>query len=289
MNALTEPLRAAADRFVRSLRHGSVGPAPQAPQSRQGGCHDWSPRLSARLHHRAEIEGWLTDNQARLLAEAAAACPPGGQIVEIGSFRGKSTVVLAGAAPTGATVVAIDPHAGNDRGPNEIDGFAEQAAADRRMFLANLETAGVGERVRHVAEYSEQAHSAVEGAIDVLYIDGAHRYQPARDDIRQWGDRVRDGGVLLIHDSFSSVGVTSAVARELVLGRRFRYVGRSRSLASYRADLDGRGLRARAANAARQLAQLPWFVRNIGLKVLLRLGLGRLYGRFGRPTPEWPY
>jgi len=42
-------LRAVADRSARSLRHGSVGPAPQAPQSQQGGRNDWSPRLSARL------------------------------------------------------------------------------------------------------------------------------------------------------------------------------------------------------------------------------------------------
>ena len=41
--------------------------------------------------------------------------------------------------------------------------------------------------------------------IDVLYIDGAHRYGPARADIRDWGARVTDGGTMLIHDSFSSI------------------------------------------------------------------------------------
>ena len=47
----------------------------------------------------------------------------GEQIVEIGSFRGRSTIVLASGAPDGVAVVAIDPHAGNDRGPQEIDGL----------------------------------------------------------------------------------------------------------------------------------------------------------------------
>ena len=77
-----------------------------------------------------------------------------------------------------------------------------------------------------------------------------------------------DGGTLLIHDAFSSVGVTLAILRELVPGRRFRYVGRSRSLAEYRrrpADAGG----SRARNAPRQLAQLPWFARNVALKVAL--------------------
>ncbi len=122
-----------------------------------------------------------------------------------------------------------------------------------------------------MAAFSADAHDAVEDPIDVLYVDGAHRYRPARADIRDWGAGVADGGTLLIHDAFSSVGVTLAIGRQLVAGRRFRYVGRSRSLVEYRADLSGRG---RLANAARQLAQLPWFVRNLALKVLLTLGWG---------------
>ena len=122
-------------------------------------------------------------------------------------------------------------------GPGEIDGYAAEAASDRDAFLANLERAGVADRVRHVALFSDAAHAEVADPIDVLYIDGAHRYAPARADIRAWGHRVADGGTLLIHDSFSSVGVTLAIVRELVPGRRFRYVGRSRSLTEYRADL----------------------------------------------------
>ena len=93
---------------------------------------------------------------------------------------------------------------------------------------------------------------------------------------------------MLIHDSFSSVGVTLAIARELVFGRRFRYVGRSRSLAEYRADL-GEDRRSRATNAWRQIAQLPWFAKNLALKVLLKLRLGELIKRITGRVPEWPY
>jgi hypothetical protein len=230
----------------------------------------------------------MSPGQASTLYDAARRCPAAGTIVEIGSFRGRSTIVLASAAAPDVSVIAIDPHAGNDRGPQEIDGYAEAAADDHAVFVANLERAGVSDRVRHLRKFSDAALADVGAPIDVLYIDGAHRYAPARADIRDWGARVSDGGTMLIHDSFSSIGVTLAILRELLIGTRFRYVGRSRSMTIYRADLAA-GPRARAANAGRQLAQLPWFVKNVALKVALTLGLGKVLGRLGRPVPDWPY
>lgn len=236
----------------------------------------------------AGIEGWLSADQAARLYSAAAATRSGDRIVEIGSFRGRSTVVLAGAAPIGVAIVAIEPHAGTDRGPGEISGYHTEAVADHEAFNANLAAAGVADRVDHVREFSDRAHDAVSGAIAVLYIDGAHRYAPARADIHQWGERVDVGGTMLIHDSFSSVGVTLAIGRELIFGCRFRYVGRSRSLAEYRADLGG-GWRSRVVNSAHQIAQLPWFAKNLALKVLLKLRLGVVIAKVTGHQPEWPY
>ena len=237
------------------------------------------PDLAATMELVADVEGWMSPSQGATLFDAAANCPHDGLIVEIGSFRGRSTIVLATAADPSVRVVAIDPHAGNDRGPQEIDGFEDEAADDHSVFTANLAAAGVADRVRHVREFSDAALDAVDGAIDVLYIDGAHRYAPALADIRAWGARVGDGGTMLIHDSFSSIGVTLAILRSLVLGTRFRYVGRARSMTIYRADL-ARGPTARLRNAGRQLAQLPWFVKNVALKVLISLKLVKR---------EWPY
>jgi predicted O-methyltransferase YrrM len=234
--------------------------------------------FDAALRAVASVEGWMTDAQARRLWDAASRLSAPARIVEIGSFQGRSTIVLASAAPDGVEVVAIDPHAGNDRGPQEIAGFEEAAQGDHEAFLANLSAAGVRDRVRHVREFSSAALSSVPGEVDLLYIDGAHRYRPALDDIRRWGERVRpDGGTLLIHDSFSSVGVTLAILRSLLLDRRFVYVGRSGSLAEYRRTP---ATTAVARNAARQLAQLPWFARNLVLKALIVAKIRR---------GDWPY
>ena len=233
----------------------------------------------------ADVDGWMTEGQGQALFDASAGCPPGGTIVEIGSYRGRSTIVLASACPPGARVYAIDPHAGNDRGPGEIEGFEAEASRDHEAFVRNLAAAGVDGRVNHLRMFSSDALAEIPGDIDVLYVDGAHRYGPARSDLRRYGARVRDGGTMLIHDSFSSIGVTGAICRELLLGSRWRYEGRVRSLAVYRAAPD----LGRADNAARQLAQLPWFVKNVLLKVLLTAGLGAALRRLGRDAPEWPY
>jgi predicted O-methyltransferase YrrM len=231
--------------------------------------------FDAALQAADGVEGWLTEEQARRLFERAAEAS---RIVEIGSFRGRSAIVMALAVAPGAELVAIDPHAGNDRGPQEIEADAERGEADNRAFFANLERAGVAERVRHVRLPSQDALGAVSGELDLLYVDGAHRYAPARDDLARWGERVRPGGRMLVHDSFSSVGVTLASLRLLLAGSEFRYLGRSGSLAEYvRERLDGR---ARLANAGAQLAQLPWFARNLVLKLAIVLRLRR---------GPWPY
>jgi predicted O-methyltransferase YrrM len=230
------------------------------------------------------VEGWLTDEQARRLFERASEAQ---RIVEIGSFRGRSAIVMAKAAPPGAELVAIDPHAGNDRGPQEIEADAARGNEDHRAFVANLERAGVAGSVRHVRLPSQDALGEVDGELDLLYVDGAHRFGPARDDLARWGERVRPGGRMLVHDSFSSVGVTLASLRLLLASSQFRYAGRSGSLAEYvREQLDGR---ARLANAASQLAQLPWFVRNLAVKLAIVLGLRPLARLLGHRSGPWPY
>jgi predicted O-methyltransferase YrrM len=222
-----------------------------------------------------DIDGWLTEEQARLLWERAAALPSGARIVEIGSHHGRSTIVLATAAPE-AELVAIDPYEEDEPRP-----------ADLVRFEQNLERAGVRERVRHVHASSTAALSDVPGEIDLLYIDGAHDVHTADADVRRWGARVREGGTMLIHDSFSSVGVTLAEILSLFFGDRFRYVGRSRTLAEYRREQ--LPVAGRVANASRQAVSLPWFVRNVLVKVAITARMPLLARALRHRDAVFPY
>jgi predicted O-methyltransferase YrrM len=233
------------------------------------------------------VEGWFSPEQVSRVVARARSVPPTGRIVEIGSFRGRSTVAMACAAPDGVEIVAIDPHAGNDRGPQEIEGFEDEAAVDSKVFLANLERAGVRDRVTYLRRFSHDAVDDVPGPVHLLHIDGAHRYRPASDDIAAWGAKVVDGGSMLVHDSFSSVGVTLALAARLTFSGEWRYAGRSRSLAEYVRE-PTRG-RARLANVGRQAAELPWFARNLLIKLMIVAKLPRATRLLGHSGESWPY
>src|SRR5258707_1365369 len=61
-----------------------------------------------------EVDAMLTEREARFLALVAACAPAQGVILEIGSFKGKSTVGLASVAMRYGLgpVITVDPHSG---------------------------------------------------------------------------------------------------------------------------------------------------------------------------------
>jgi Methyltransferase domain len=215
------------------------------------------------------VGGWLTRDQGQALWEAACSVPAGGRILEIGSHQGRSTIVLASAArEVGAEVVAVDPF---------IAGGMFGGTATRERFTANIETAGVAGAGRLVTEKSTVLRPTWDEPLDMVFIDGKHDYWTVRDDLR-WIDHLASGAPVLIHDAFSSIGVTLGLLAHVLPGRQLRYLGRFGSLARFETGAPN------ARDRLRIVAQLPWFARNVVIKVALRAA--RLVGY--RKTPD-PY
>jgi hypothetical protein len=145
----------------------------------------------------AATEGQMTSAEAELLYRLAREAA-GGCIVEIGSFRGKSTIALAlGArAEGGARVYAVDPYLpfvglrGGHFGPR-----------DKTALLTTLLLADVAEQVWLLHTPSEQAARGWAEPIALLWVDGDHSYQAVRTDLASWGRFLVPGGLVAFHDS----------------------------------------------------------------------------------------
>ena len=218
--------------------------------------------------------GWLTRGQAELLHEQARALPAGATAVEIGSHRGRSTVVLATALrEKGGRLVAIDPF---------VEGRLFGGSRTRDDFERHVAMAGVGDTVELVCEYSTGARPSWRRRFDLLYIDGKHDYWTVSDDLR-WRVHLPEGAPVLIHDCFSSIGVTLGILRHVLPARDLRYERREGSLALFRIG------RPTGRDRLRILAELPWWTRNVVLKVLLRLRLRPVARLLGHDSPYDPY
>ena len=220
------------------------------------------------------VPGWLKEAQARMLYDAASGLRPGATLLEIGSHQGRSTVVLGSVARRlGGEVVAIDPF---------VDGRLFGGLPTRDRFRAHVEGAGLSDVVRPVEEYSTRARPGWSEPFDLLYIDGKHDYWTLADDLR-WRRHLPEGAPVLVHDAFSSIGVTLGILAKVLPAGDLRYVGRSDSMALFEKARPSR------ADRVRILAELPWWIRNVFLKVLLRLRLRPVARLFGHDSPYDPY
>jgi predicted O-methyltransferase YrrM len=221
-----------------------------------------------------QVPGWLTEAQARALWDAALRLPTGCRILEIGSHQGRSTTVLGIAARRrGATVVAVDPF---------VEGRLFGGTPTRKRFEQNIVRAGLKDVVELIPAYSTKLRPNWDRPIDLLYIDGKHDYWTFTDDLR-WSEHLPPGGEILVHDSYSSIGVTAGILAKVLFGSRYAYQDRAASMARFRATPP------RWADRARVLAELPWFLRNVFLKVLLRLRLRPVARLLGHDSPYDPY
>lgn len=170
------------------------------------------------------IEGFLSDAEAEYLYILAKKC--GGNIVEIGSWKGKSTVCLAlgSKAGSGGKVIAIDPH----------QGLADEHAGIHRLedtepiFRENIKRTGVDDIVIPLMVKSEEAVKGWTEPISLLWIDGAHDYENAKRDFLLWEQHLKEGGVIAFHDALYSLGHNYPGIRKVM----YKYIFQSNRFSS---------------------------------------------------------
>jgi predicted O-methyltransferase YrrM len=214
------------------------------------------------------VDGWLSDAEVECLA-LFAACPTAtGEVLEIGSFRGKSTIVLARAAAlTQQThVVAVDPFV--LEGPTLAD--HNGVASARALFEANLRQAGVEHAVELHEAYSNEVGKSWDRPIRLLWIDGDHTYEGARTDLETFLPFLADRAIVAFHDILHPYQCVRAFREGVVESPDFGPVGFCGSIGWAQYTLDGSQTTGRSAER-RKLAHRLQTLERLSHKKLRRL------------------
>lgn len=148
-----------------------------------------------------DVVGMITRAEADLLHELATTVQRHTYIVEIGSFLGRSTIVLGVAARrAGARVAAVDPHTG-DRAWVEDMGVASIDTSSK--WRDNLRKSGVEDVVVPMIMPSSEAAAAwpFGTSVSLLFVDGWHSTSAVRGDVLAWRSHLSPDAVVVFDDA----------------------------------------------------------------------------------------
>jgi cephalosporin hydroxylase len=117
-------------------------------------------------------------------------------VVEIGSYKGGTLACWAAVAHPSAQIVGIDmpyPWADKEAIASSIDKVRTVVQPSQRLTVIAADS--------HDATTLAALKETLAGVpIDVLWIDGDHTYEGVRQDVQMYGDLVRAGGIIALHD-----------------------------------------------------------------------------------------
>lgn len=160
------------------------------------------------------VPGMLEPEIGEYLYDQAAACKRA-SIVEIGSYLGRSTICIARGSRSGGRmrVYSVDPHNGMGSTPDPTWNDSYDPGTPNKKYYKNvgitfpefkkrLKKCKVDDIVYPIVNYSELAYKAgFNGPIEMLFLDGEHRYNYVKMDMELWGKHVVSGGIIIFHDS----------------------------------------------------------------------------------------
>ncbi len=154
-------------------------------------------RLPTHLRAVRRAEGLTSLHEAALLYELAKNVSEG-CIVEVGSYRGRSSVALGLGSLAGhkVDVFAIEPH----EPFTSLGGRRQFGPEDRAAFFRAMTRTGAYKVVHLVNLPSRQAASGWDRPIGMVFIDGDHSYDAVTSDLESWEPHVVPGGIVVLDD-----------------------------------------------------------------------------------------
>lgn len=172
-----------------------------------------SPLNLELRRHALAARGFMPEDEGDALYAAAvqaAQSVPNAPFVEVGSYCGRSTVWLGGAArASNTTLFAVDHHFGSEENQPGWE-WHDISLVDERtgrmdtlpFFRATILDAGLADSVVTMVGDSPTIARHWTTPLAFLFIDGGHGLEPATLDYQLWTPLVAPGGTLAIHDVF---------------------------------------------------------------------------------------
>jgi len=178
------------------------------------------------------VDGWLFVEEGQLLEKYAKATPDNTNILELGCYKGKSTIYLA--RSTHNPVVSVDTFMSDNTTRNREDTL--DAFLNNTKGLSNI--LPIASLTSHVSKIMH-AHNNL--AFGLLFIDADHSYEGVKADFINFQNLVLKDGIIIFHDAYGENGEehntpwegVTRFCKELMQNPAYRFVEKCRRCAVF--------------------------------------------------------
>jgi hypothetical protein len=181
--------------------------------------------LPALISEFKDIPGMIDDDDGIFLYLLASVLNLRGDIIEIGSWQGKSTSFLARSCKdfSNGIVHSIDPFTGNPGKAKKYKIMLDDLSDLQENFIKNMKSHGLENYIKLYNMTSEKAFPQMKNVrARLIFIDGNHDYEYVKFDIKSFSKFLLKHGIIVLDDYKNTFpGVVQAVNEEIIKSNKF--------------------------------------------------------------------
>ena len=156
--------------------------------------------MGAKLDRFNNIKGFLHPDEGKFLYELSSEECRERFAVEIGSYCGKSACYIGLACKENDTkLFSIDHHRGSEEQQfgeeyfdEEIYDYEKKRVDTYPLFISNIKKFDLIDTVIPVIDNSVEASKRIVDDLDLVFIDGSHTFESARNDYFSWRGKIKE-------------------------------------------------------------------------------------------------
>jgi predicted O-methyltransferase YrrM len=171
----------------------------------------WPPVFVGLVEIARRTKGFSPEDEGDLLLSTALDALRHGPGLEVGTWCGRTAVLLGAAARVaGSTVFTVDHHRGSEENQPGWE-WHDESLVDPRVgridtlpfFRATITDAGLEEEVVGIVGRAPVVAASWRMPLALLFVDGGHTDEHVTNDYEGFGRWVQPDGLLVLHDVFA--------------------------------------------------------------------------------------